>query len=64
MHYVTCRSHGMQKHKFDVMCPDALFMETSIVPPEHQKLCFDVSCPGRTGMHYVTVDPTECKIQV
>jgi hypothetical protein len=27
-HYVTHRSHQMQKHKFSVMCPGTLFMET------------------------------------
>jgi hypothetical protein len=26
MHYVTHRSHKMQKHKFGVMCPDTLFV--------------------------------------
>jgi hypothetical protein len=27
MHYVTCRSHQMQKHKFGVTCPGVLFVE-------------------------------------
>jgi hypothetical protein len=27
MHYVTRRSHLMQKHKVDVTCPDAPFVE-------------------------------------
>jgi hypothetical protein len=31
MHYVACRFHQMQKHKFDIMDPDALFMKTA--PP-------------------------------
>jgi hypothetical protein len=26
MHYVTCGSHRMQKHKFSVMCLGALFL--------------------------------------
>jgi hypothetical protein len=53
MHYMTSRSHQMQKYKFSEMCPVALFVE-STVPPEHEKLCDHVSRPGRTGMHYVT----------
>jgi hypothetical protein len=36
MHYVTRRSHKMQKHKFSVMCPSALFMETALGAPEHE----------------------------
>jgi hypothetical protein len=37
MHYVTRRSHWIQKHKFNVMCPGALFLETALGPPEHEK---------------------------
>jgi hypothetical protein len=37
MHYVIGIFHRMQKHKSDVMSPDALFMETGLVPPEHEK---------------------------
>jgi hypothetical protein len=54
MHYVTCRLHKMQKHKFGITCPDALFMEIALSPPEHEKYFIDVSHPERTGMHYVT----------
>jgi hypothetical protein len=36
MHYVTCRSHLMQKHKFGIMCPGALFMDTAPGPPEQE----------------------------
>jgi hypothetical protein len=39
MHYVTHRSNGMQKHNFDVTCPDMLFTEAAPGPPEHEKLC-------------------------
>jgi hypothetical protein len=53
MHYVTRISYWMQKHKFDVTCPNALFMETTPVPLEREKQCVDVSRPGGTGMHYV-----------
>jgi hypothetical protein len=28
MHYVTRRSHRMQKHKFGITCPDAPFVES------------------------------------
>jgi hypothetical protein len=48
------RSHQMQKHKFGVTCSDALFVESAPAPPKHEKLCIDISWPGRTGMHYVT----------
>jgi hypothetical protein len=34
---VTHKSHRMQKHKFDIMCPNALFMETGLGPPEPEK---------------------------
>jgi hypothetical protein len=54
MHYVTRRSHRMQKHKFNITCPDKPFRETAVGPPEHEKLCVYVSCPRCTGMHYVT----------
>jgi hypothetical protein len=37
MHYVTHISHWIQKHKLGVMCPDALFVESVLVPPEHEK---------------------------
>jgi hypothetical protein len=37
MHYVTHRSHQMQKHKLDVTCPGVLFMETALGPAEHEK---------------------------
>jgi hypothetical protein len=53
MHYVAQRSHRMQKHKFSVTCPDSLFVDTAPGPPEHEKLCVDVSCPGCTRMHYM-----------
>jgi hypothetical protein len=43
----------MQKHMFGVTCPDALFVESLLVPPEHEQLCDDVSWPGCTGMHYM-----------
>jgi hypothetical protein len=54
MHYVTSRSHRIQKHMFGITCPSALFVETSPVPLEHEKYCVDVSWPGWIGMHYVT----------
>jgi hypothetical protein len=37
MHYVTRRSHQMQKHKSGITCPDALFAISILVPPEHEK---------------------------
>jgi hypothetical protein len=50
---ITYISHRMQKDKFGVTCPDALFMETTLGPLEHKKWCVDISCPGCTEMHYV-----------
>jgi hypothetical protein len=37
MHNMARISHQMQKHKFGVMCPDALFVESIPVPPEYEK---------------------------
>jgi hypothetical protein len=34
---VTRRSHRMQKHKFGITCPNALFVESIPVPPENVK---------------------------
>jgi hypothetical protein len=50
---VTRKFQRMQKHKFGVTCPRALFMENVVGPPEHEKYCVDVSSPERTGMHYM-----------
>jgi hypothetical protein len=54
MHYVTCISDWMQKHKFGITCLDVVFMDTASGPPEHEKYCVNVSCPGCTTMHYMT----------
>jgi hypothetical protein len=54
MHYVTHSSHRMEKEKFGVTCPDALFVKAIVVPREHEKVCIDVSCPVRTEIPYVT----------
>jgi hypothetical protein len=54
IHYVTRRSHRMQKHKFNITCPDALFVESASIPPEHEKYCVNVSRYEHTKMHYVT----------
>jgi hypothetical protein len=45
MHYVSRKSHQMQKQKFGIMCPGAFFVESIPVPPEHKKWCIDVSRP-------------------
>jgi hypothetical protein len=37
MHYVTRKSHSMEKHKFVVTCHDVHFMETAMGPPEYTK---------------------------
>jgi hypothetical protein len=29
-------------------------MQTAPCPPEHEKQCLNISCPGRIGTHYVT----------
>jgi uncharacterized membrane protein YsdA (DUF1294 family) len=54
MHYVTCISHRVQKQKFNVTCDITIIVESVPVPPEHEKLCIDISRLGRTRMHYVT----------
>jgi hypothetical protein len=37
MPYVMCRSHRMQKQKFNTMCPNTIFVASVPVPPEHEK---------------------------
>jgi hypothetical protein len=37
MHYVNRISDQLQKHKFIVMCPSTLFVESVTVLPEHEK---------------------------
>jgi hypothetical protein len=44
----------MQKHMFSITCPGAIFVESVLEPPGQEKLCIDVSCPGRTEMLYMT----------
>jgi hypothetical protein len=50
MHYMTYRSHKMQKHKFGVTCPNVLLMETASGPPKHEN---SVSM-------FCTPEPPEC----
>jgi hypothetical protein len=57
MHYVACRSHRTQQHKFNITCPGTLFTKTALGVPEDEKLCVDVLRHGRTRMHYVTRIP-------
>jgi hypothetical protein len=54
MHYMTRRSHQMQKHKFGVTCPGTLIVESVPVSPKLEKYCVYVSRSRRIGMHYVT----------
>jgi hypothetical protein len=42
---MNCRSYRMQKHNFGVTSPGVIFVESIPVPPEHEKLCVDVSHP-------------------
>jgi hypothetical protein len=37
MYYVAHRSHWMQKYMFGVTCHGAFFVESILVPPEHEK---------------------------
>jgi hypothetical protein len=37
-----------------ITCSHALFMETTMGPLEHEKLCVDISRRGCIGMHYMT----------
>jgi hypothetical protein len=52
MHYVTRISHQMQKHPDAIN--DMIFLESIPVPPEHEKLCVDISHPRCIETHYVT----------
>jgi hypothetical protein len=53
MNYMTYISHRMQKHKFGITCPGALFVATASGPHKHEKLFIDDLRPGCTEMHYV-----------
>jgi hypothetical protein len=59
MHYVTHGYTTMQKHKFGVMYPNALFVESAPGPLEREKLCINISHPGCTETHYVIHQPTQ-----
>jgi hypothetical protein len=37
VHYVTRRSHRMQKNKFGTTCPEVLFVKAIPVPLKHEK---------------------------
>ncbi len=54
MYYVTHRSQQLQKHKFGVTCPGALFVESVLEPHEYEIYCVNISHPGRIRMHYMT----------
>jgi hypothetical protein len=54
IHYVTHKSHRVQKHKLCIICPGVLFMEIAKGPHEQEKCCIDFSCLRHTGIHYVT----------
>jgi hypothetical protein len=49
------------KHEFDVTCPSSLFVESLLVPVEHEKWCIDISRPRCTVMHYVMCISHLCK---
>jgi hypothetical protein len=53
-HYVTSRSHQMEKHKFHGMCPCVLLLGSTLGPLEHGKVWGDVSCPKQNRTHYKT----------
>jgi hypothetical protein len=44
----------MEKHKFDVTCPDALFMETAPGPRKHERYSSDILRLESIIMHHVT----------
>jgi hypothetical protein len=54
MHYVTRRTHRMQKHKFCIMCPSADLIEITPGLLEHENCCVDISHPGLTKVPNVT----------
>jgi hypothetical protein len=53
MHYLSRKSHWMQKHKFGVTCPGMLLVQIAPGSPEFEKECVNISCPGCTRMQYV-----------
>jgi hypothetical protein len=54
MHYVTHRSHRMQKHKFGVMCPCVLLLGSALGPPKLEKCYVSDSCLRCTKTLYIT----------
>jgi hypothetical protein len=51
----------MQKHKFNVTCPDALFMETAHSPPENKNSGSMFQAPVATEGTMRPANPTGCK---
>jgi hypothetical protein len=54
MHYVTQRSHPMQKHNFGITYPGTVFVETATVPPKHEKYYINILYHGCAVLHYMT----------
>jgi hypothetical protein len=54
MHYMTHKSHRMEKHKFVVTYPDVHFIKSVLDQPEYEKWCDHVSRRRRNGTHYMT----------
>jgi hypothetical protein len=59
MHYVTRRSHRMEKHKFGVTGPDALFIDTARGPAELEKSWVECDtlchCSSYSAEQYLTM---------
>jgi hypothetical protein len=53
MHHMTHISHKMQKYKFSVPCPGALFVKSEQVLFKHESAS-TFGTPDAPGMHYVT----------
>jgi hypothetical protein len=62
MHYVSHTSHRMHRHKFGVMCPSTIFVESVPVPIEHENSVSMFLAPDAQECTTSPTDPTGCKI--
>jgi hypothetical protein len=61
MHYVTRRSHQLQKHKFGVTCPGTLFVRSDPGPSEHENCASLFHTLDAPKHNTLPIDPTGSK---
>jgi hypothetical protein len=58
MHYMTRRTHQIQKQKFTVMCPKVLFVESIPIPPRMKNSVLMFHAPDAPECIMSPTDPT------